>query len=171
MVLFQTCRNCFKYLGCQISLSESRMFCKNQKLAFLSPSSSPHLLFIYRLLRKGDVALLNCTAIVNTSNENLTDKNPVSESIFMLAGPDLKEELQKLKGEWIFLRTYCLGRGSVGAWWSLELNESSLSGTQHCLSVPPPFFTSVAPFLHTVRFLWVAKSVTSRSLTVYLPKF
>ncbi|XP_036308623.1 ganglioside-induced differentiation-associated protein 2 isoform X2 [Pipistrellus kuhlii] len=50
------------------------------------------------ILWKGDVALLNCTAIVNTSNENLTDKNPVSESIFMLAGPDLKEELQKLKG-------------------------------------------------------------------------
>lgn len=51
-------------------------------------------------LRKGDVALLNCTAIVNTSNETLTDKNPVSESIFMHAGPDLKDELQKLKGKW-----------------------------------------------------------------------
>uniref|UniRef100_A0A4X1SSC7 Macro domain-containing protein n=1 Tax=Sus scrofa TaxID=9823 RepID=A0A4X1SSC7_PIG len=49
------------------------------------------------VLWKGDVALLNCTAIVNTSNESLTDKNPVSESIFMLAGPDLKEDLQKLK--------------------------------------------------------------------------
>ncbi|PKU32458.1 ganglioside-induced differentiation-associated protein 2 [Limosa lapponica baueri] len=49
-------------------------------------------------VRKGDVALLNCTAIVNTSNESLTDKNPVSESIFMHAGPDLKDELQKLKG-------------------------------------------------------------------------
>ncbi|NXS51619.1 GDAP2 protein, partial [Brachypteracias leptosomus] len=50
------------------------------------------------ILWKGDVALLNCTAIVNTSNESLTDKNPVSESIFMHAGPDLKDELQKLKG-------------------------------------------------------------------------
>ncbi|KAL1774006.1 ganglioside-induced differentiation-associated protein 2 [Sigmodon hispidus] len=50
------------------------------------------------ILWKGDVALLNCTAIVNTSNESLTDKNPVSESIFMLAEPDLKEDLQKLKG-------------------------------------------------------------------------
>ncbi|XP_011364755.1 ganglioside-induced differentiation-associated protein 2 isoform X1 [Pteropus vampyrus] len=50
------------------------------------------------VLWKGDVALLNCTAIVNTSNESLTDKNPVSESVFMLAGPDLKEDLQKLKG-------------------------------------------------------------------------
>ncbi|XP_074665528.1 ganglioside-induced differentiation-associated protein 2 isoform X3 [Strix aluco] len=50
------------------------------------------------ILWKGDVALLNCTAIVNTSNESLTDKNPVSESIFMHAGPDLRDELQKLKG-------------------------------------------------------------------------
>ncbi|XP_061493857.1 ganglioside-induced differentiation-associated protein 2 [Rhineura floridana] len=50
------------------------------------------------ILWKGDVALLNCTAIVNTSNESLTDKNPVSESICMLAGPDLRAELQKLKG-------------------------------------------------------------------------
>ena len=79
-----------------------------QKLAFLSPSLCPHLLFIC-CLRKGDVALLSCTAIVNTSNENLTDKNPVSESIFMLAGPDLKEELQKLKGKWDFSGVYCLG--------------------------------------------------------------
>uniref|UniRef100_A0A8D0GIC9 Ganglioside induced differentiation associated protein 2 n=1 Tax=Sphenodon punctatus TaxID=8508 RepID=A0A8D0GIC9_SPHPU len=50
------------------------------------------------ILWRGDVALLNCTAIVNTSNESLTDKNPVSESILMHAGPDLREELQKLKG-------------------------------------------------------------------------
>ncbi|XP_070794498.1 ganglioside-induced differentiation-associated protein 2 isoform X2 [Pituophis catenifer annectens] len=50
------------------------------------------------ILWRGDVALLNCTAIVNTSNESLTDKNPVSESISMHAGPDLKVELQKLKG-------------------------------------------------------------------------
>lgn len=50
------------------------------------------------ILWKGDVALLNCTAIVNTSNESLTDKNSVSESIYMHAGPDLRAELQKLKG-------------------------------------------------------------------------
>ncbi|KAI1242218.1 hypothetical protein IHE44_0005735 [Lamprotornis superbus] len=57
-----------------------------------------YLAAINCFLRKGDVALLNCTAIVNTSNETLTDKNPVSESIFMHAGPDLRDELQKLKG-------------------------------------------------------------------------
>lgn len=50
------------------------------------------------ILHVGDVALLNCTAIVNTSNESLNDKNPVSDSIHRLAGPELKEELFKLKG-------------------------------------------------------------------------
>lgn len=47
---------------------------------------------------KGDVALLNCTAIVNTSNETLTDKNPISDSIHRYAGPELRDELFKLKG-------------------------------------------------------------------------
>uniref|UniRef100_A0A8C9W939 Ganglioside induced differentiation associated protein 2 n=1 Tax=Scleropages formosus TaxID=113540 RepID=A0A8C9W939_SCLFO len=46
----------------------------------------------------GNVALLNCTAIVNTSNELLSDKNPVSDSIHQLAGPELREELLKMKG-------------------------------------------------------------------------
>lgn len=50
------------------------------------------------ILWRGDVALLGCTAIVNTSNEALTDKNPVSDSIFSYAGPELMEDLQKLKG-------------------------------------------------------------------------
>ncbi|TSV41638.1 Ganglioside-induced differentiation-associated protein 2 [Bagarius yarrelli] len=50
------------------------------------------------ILFKGDVALLNCTAIVNTSNETLTDKNPISDSIHRHAGPELREELYKLKG-------------------------------------------------------------------------
>lgn len=58
-------------------------------------------LFNYYLLNhysKGDVALLNCTAIVNTSNETLTDKNPISDSIHRHAGPELRDELFKLKG-------------------------------------------------------------------------
>ncbi|KAK7913687.1 hypothetical protein WMY93_013898 [Mugilogobius chulae] len=50
------------------------------------------------ILHVGDVALLNCTAIVNTSNESLSDKNPVSDMIHHLAGPELREELFKLKG-------------------------------------------------------------------------
>ncbi|KAJ3592339.1 hypothetical protein NHX12_007466 [Muraenolepis orangiensis] len=43
-------------------------------------------------------ALLNCTAVVNTSNESLSDKNPVSESILHHAGPELRDELLKVKG-------------------------------------------------------------------------
>ncbi|XP_041128535.1 ganglioside-induced differentiation-associated protein 2-like isoform X1 [Polyodon spathula] len=50
------------------------------------------------VLFNGNVALLNCTAIVNTSNESLIDKNPISDSIHLHAGPELKEELLKLKG-------------------------------------------------------------------------
>uniref|UniRef100_A0A672SJB0 Ganglioside-induced differentiation-associated protein 2-like n=1 Tax=Sinocyclocheilus grahami TaxID=75366 RepID=A0A672SJB0_SINGR len=50
------------------------------------------------VLFNGDVALLNCTAIVNTSNETLTDKNPVSDSIHRNSGPELRDELLKLKG-------------------------------------------------------------------------
>uniref|UniRef100_A0A671UCQ8 Ganglioside induced differentiation associated protein 2 n=1 Tax=Sparus aurata TaxID=8175 RepID=A0A671UCQ8_SPAAU len=50
------------------------------------------------ILFTGDVALLNCTSIVNTSNESLNDKNPVSDSIHQLAGPELRDELLKLKG-------------------------------------------------------------------------
>lgn len=49
------------------------------------------------VLWKKDVALLNYIAIVNTSSESLTDKNPVSENIFMVAKPNLKEDLQKFK--------------------------------------------------------------------------
>lgn len=36
------------------------------------------------------------TTVVNTNNECLTEKNPVSDSIFKLVRPDLKEEIQKL---------------------------------------------------------------------------
>ncbi|XP_069744490.1 ganglioside-induced differentiation-associated protein 2 isoform X2 [Narcine bancroftii] len=50
------------------------------------------------ILWKGDVVLLSCTAIVNTTNESLFDKNPISESIHLQAGPELRDELQKLKG-------------------------------------------------------------------------
>lgn len=78
------------------SIITNGKFLQNQK------SSSP---FPYRedinrkiILWNGNVALLNCTAIVNTSNETLTDKNPVADSIFKYAGPELREELLKLKG-------------------------------------------------------------------------
>lgn len=59
-----------------------------RKMALVSPPSGS----------TGDVALLNCTAIVNTSNETLTDKSAISESIHRHAGPELRDELLKLKG-------------------------------------------------------------------------
>ncbi|XP_060689581.1 ganglioside-induced differentiation-associated protein 2 [Hemiscyllium ocellatum] len=71
----------------------------------LQPDTSISSPFPYRkdinnkvILWKGDVTLLSCTAIVNTSNEALSDKNAISESIHLHAGLELKDELQKLKG-------------------------------------------------------------------------
>ncbi|KAF7709356.1 hypothetical protein HF521_016206 [Silurus meridionalis] len=75
------------------------------KLADANHVNAPDSPFPFRedinrkiIVFKGDVALLNCTAIVNTSNETLTDKNPISESVHRHAGPELREELFKLKG-------------------------------------------------------------------------
>lgn len=73
-----------------------------QHVCFLSPLRNERwplsFLFVYFHDSKGDVALLNCTSIVNTSSESLNDKNPVSDSIHQLAGPELRDELLKLKG-------------------------------------------------------------------------
>ncbi|KAK3543406.1 hypothetical protein QTP70_020432 [Hemibagrus guttatus] len=57
------------------------------------------------ILFKGNVALLNCTAIVNTSNETLTDKNLISDSIHRHAGPELRDELFKLKEYFVHYET------------------------------------------------------------------
>lgn len=64
------------------------------------PSPFPFRADINRkiILFTGDVALLNCTSIVNTSNELLNDKNPVSDSIHQYAGPELRDELLRFKG-------------------------------------------------------------------------
>ena len=42
--------------------------------------------------RVGDVASLSVEVVVNPTNENLTDKNPVSSRLMEVAGPELKEE-------------------------------------------------------------------------------
>lgn len=64
------------------------------------PSPFPFRPHINRkvILFCGDISLLNCTAIVNTSNESLNDNNPVSDSIHRLAGAELRDDLLKLKG-------------------------------------------------------------------------
>uniref|UniRef100_A0A672HK79 Macro domain-containing protein n=1 Tax=Salarias fasciatus TaxID=181472 RepID=A0A672HK79_SALFA len=63
------------------------------------PSPFPFRADINRkvILYSGSVALLNCTAIVNPSNETLSDKNPVSDGIHQLAGPELRDELLKVR--------------------------------------------------------------------------
>nr|CAD7440373.1 unnamed protein product [Timema bartmani] len=43
----------------------------------------------------GDISLLNVDAIVNTTNESLTEWNPTSERIFQRAGPTLRVEVEE----------------------------------------------------------------------------
>lgn len=68
----------------------------------LARQSSP---FPYRdevnsrfILWEGDISLLNADAIVNTTNETLSDSNSVSNRIVSRAGPGLLEELKTIKG-------------------------------------------------------------------------
>jgi O-acetyl-ADP-ribose deacetylase (regulator of RNase III) len=50
--------------------------------------------------RTGDISRLSVDAIVNSTNESLTERNPVSDRICARAGPALKEEIwQEVKGE------------------------------------------------------------------------
>ena len=52
--------------------------------------------------RIGDVTKLSLEAIVNPTNESLTDKNPISLRILEVAGPELKDDLKTQIGcEWI----------------------------------------------------------------------
>jgi len=45
-------------------------------------------------LWEGDITKLKCDLIVNSTNEGLNDKNPVSERIHRIAGPLLREEVR-----------------------------------------------------------------------------
>ena len=49
----------------------------------------------YRYCRDGDIAQLRVTSIVNPTNESLSDKNAVSERIFEVAGPELRDECKQ----------------------------------------------------------------------------
>lgn len=48
----------------------------------------------YFVCRSGDISTLQVDAIVNSTNESMTDSNSVSDSIFLRAGPGLKEEIR-----------------------------------------------------------------------------
>jgi O-acetyl-ADP-ribose deacetylase (regulator of RNase III) len=53
--------------------------------------------FVYRT---GDISLLSVDAIVNSTNESMTERNPVSDRVCTRAGPALREEIwQEVKGE------------------------------------------------------------------------
>lgn len=41
----------------------------------------------------GDISTLQVDAVVNSTNESMSDSNPVSDRIFQRAGSDLKEEI------------------------------------------------------------------------------
>lgn len=130
----------------------------------------------------GDVPLLNCTAIVNTSNESLNDKNPVSDSIHQLAGPELRDELLKLKGNAVRM---C---GRDGIWfllkvWLFLLNlkaegKCQMTSSTACRTIfnvitnlfsvwlsqsllwlwrnfGPPFFTTLLCFIKVCRSLFM----------------
>ncbi|KAG8235309.1 hypothetical protein J437_LFUL015712 [Ladona fulva] len=47
------------------------------------------------VLWSGDITTLKVDAIVNSTNESLNERNPVSDSIMMKAGPGLQEEIRK----------------------------------------------------------------------------
>ena len=53
---------------------------------------------IYPACRTGDITTLTIEAIVNPTNETLSDKNPISNRIFEVAGPELKDECQNQIG-------------------------------------------------------------------------
>jgi hypothetical protein len=49
--------------------------------------------------RAGDISLLSVDAIVNSSNESMSERNPISDRICARAGPALREEIrQDVKG-------------------------------------------------------------------------
>lgn len=49
-------------------------------------------------LWSGDLSLLGVEAVVNPTNESITDKNPVSARLFEVAGPELREECRTQVG-------------------------------------------------------------------------
>lgn len=54
------------------------------------------------ILWEGDISLLNADGITNTTNEQLSDSNCISNRIVNRAGSGLLEELKSVKGKIIF---------------------------------------------------------------------
>jgi O-acetyl-ADP-ribose deacetylase (regulator of RNase III) len=59
--------------------------------------------------REGDITQLRADAIVHSTNETLSDRNPLSDRLFSKAGPGLRHEIQsEIKGN--FLINIILGK-------------------------------------------------------------
>jgi O-acetyl-ADP-ribose deacetylase (regulator of RNase III) len=53
----------------------------------------------YFFYRAGDISLLSVDAIVHSTNESMSERNPISDRICARAGPALREEIrQEVKG-------------------------------------------------------------------------
>ncbi|XP_063244031.1 protein GDAP2 homolog [Bacillus rossius redtenbacheri] len=60
-----------------------------------SPFPCNHRLNKKVVLWVGNIASLNVDAVVNTTNESLNERNPISDGIFARAGPGLLKEIQE----------------------------------------------------------------------------
>ena len=58
--------------------------------------------------RSGDIAMLQVDAVVNPTNESLTDKNPISIRLLEVAGPELKDACKTQIGSesWRHIHTH-----------------------------------------------------------------
>lgn len=51
------------------------------------------ILSVWNVHREGDISLIEADAITNTTDETLTEKNTISNRVFLRAGADLYEEI------------------------------------------------------------------------------
>ncbi|XP_067123073.1 protein GDAP2 homolog [Centruroides vittatus] len=75
-------------------IPEAGLFGNQEKVHSSSPFPCNEQINKKIALWVGDISSLNAQAIVNSTNEVLTDKNALSERILMRAGPQLQEDLQ-----------------------------------------------------------------------------
>lgn len=79
---------------CYFDVTFSSRLCFLPMFSFTCPL--PHVLSFS--FRTGDIAMLQVEAVVNPTNESLSDKNPVSLRLYEVAGPELREECKTQVG-------------------------------------------------------------------------
>ncbi|XP_045460962.1 protein GDAP2 homolog isoform X2 [Harmonia axyridis] len=92
------------------------------------------------ILWNGDISALQVDAIVNSTNESMTESNPISDRIYQRAGSDLKEEInvdirECRTGEAIVTRGHALPARyiihTVGPKYNIKYQSAS-ENTLHC---------------------------------------